>query len=518
MTVIIYARMNRGIGVLRERVSRRGAGAVWALLLGASLALVFRYGFFGVSSLSLVPSSSAFKFVLLALACALIIRVVMLPFVRGRFRAHLWSALTFAEWVCWVFLSTDPFLSVYLYLAFSLKLPASFSLYDKDLIALLAAVFVTALLSVWGAWRRRNLCYVPSFYLSAGLAVLAILYSLVIPTYRGGMFERSLACRTRNVESIISCPCPEHRRPWCSLLFSNGTPYNVVYHEPTRRFIVSGGNSQLLLFLDADTGDLADVMVFDGSVRYLTYDPYRDRLLVDVRSRRCLVEVDPYSAEETDCYFKEIALDSKFQLGCFNSSGDVLSFSVDTDYRLYRRDYKTSSEEMRDIFPFSCAYGMVCLGDRVVMSSMCPSPLLRSGLWVMNTSSRLEVVRKKRLIFPALDMEYDRSSDLLYLARPILNRVDVYSAKDLSKVKALDVPKGTRELALDGEGRFLYAGSMSTGGIVKIDLRTEGIEARYEVGPLLRDLSFVEELDAVLAVSACGVFRLSADAEPVRTP
>ncbi len=494
-----------------KSAKEHSGGAAWAAIAGAVCASVFRYGFFGISSLSLIPSSSSFRAVLLALVCTLLIRALPMPFLRGRAKAYAWQVLAFVEWVCWTFLITDPFLSTYIYLALSMDLPEQFSLYDARFTALVAAALATALVALWSGRHKRALAYLFSFYSSSFLVILMIFYSLVIPRYKSLLIDRGMACSPQNlenVEAVIGYPCAEGER-WCRLMFENGSFYNAVYHRPTNRFIASGGNSRILLFVNADTKRTEDVMVFDGSVRYLTYDPFRDRLLADVRSRRCLVEVDPYSASETNCYFRDIAFDSMFQLGCFDRSGDVLTFTVDTEYRLYRRVYSSGTEDIYNIFPLSCAYGLVCLdGNRVVVSSMCPSPLLRSGIWVLRMQPGFEVVRKKRLIFPALDMEYDPTHDLIYLARAILNRVDIYRASDMSKAGTLKVPSGTRELALDGTGRFLYAGSMTSGRIVKIDLETGRIVERYRVGPMLRQLSYEKELDSVIAASACGVFRL----------
>ncbi|HDH96154.1 MAG TPA: hypothetical protein ENF73_00315 [Proteobacteria bacterium] len=494
-----------------KSAKEHSGGAAWAAIAGAVCALVFRYGFFGISSLSLIPSSSSFRAVLLALVCTLLIRALPMPFLRGRAKAYAWQVLTFVEWVCWTFLMTDPFLSVYIYLAISIDLPEQFSLYDASFIAISTSALATALFALWSARQRRGLPYLVSFYTSSFLVLLMIFYALIIPKHKSFGVDVGLLCssdRVKNVEPILSYPCHRGDR-WCKVLFESGNLYNAVYHRPTNRFIASGGNSRILLFVNADTKRTEDVMVFGGSVRYLTYDPFRDRLLVDVRSRRCLVEVDPYSASETNCYFRDIAFDSMFQLGCFDRSGDVLTFTVDTEYRLYRRVYGSGKEDIYDIFPLSCAYGLVCLdGNRVVVSSMCPSPLLRSGIWVMRMQPGFEVVRKKRLIFPALDMEYDPTHDLIYLARAILNRVDIYRASDMSKAGTLKVPSGTRELALDGTGRFLYAGSMTSGRIVKIDLETGRIVERYRIGPMLRQLSYEKDLDSVIATSACGVFRL----------
>lgn len=488
----------------------KGAKILYLIFTTVFLTLFFRFGLFGLLTAYHFPYISLLS--LAVVLAALIARLFITLFGRSAaITGKMARMVTVIEWTCWTFLATHPLLLPFTYLRISAKLPLAIRLKMIDHLFVLALAFLFALLSIIAICKGRRFLYVFCFYMSITLTVFGIADSLLPETKDFGPREEIAKeiCKIEGAEPQISYQCEDSQKPWCDFLFEHSAPYKVIYHAPTNQLVISGGNSELLLFLDMNTKKVNKFLKFDDDVKYLTYDKFRDKILIDVRQQGCLIEVDPYAYAQTNCYFKDPAIREEFQLGCFDESGDFLTYNMDTKGNLFTRDYRTCEEKIHSTLPFVCAYGMVCRKDKVIISSGCPSSFFRSGLIKVEVEPEFKIVQKKRTFLPAMEVEYDLKKDLLYIARPTPGRIDIYRPTDLKKVGSIKAIGGARELALDEKKGYLYAGSFGSGEIVRIDLNSKRIDKRYSVGPLLRDLIFIDELDAAFAASACGVYKLN---------
>lgn len=473
------------------------------------LTLFLRFGFFGLLTAYHYPilSFAALATLLLTLIARLFISLLKQDSIKVKKAS---SALTAIEWICWTFWFTHPFLLVFTYLRMSAKLPTLVWLQMIDHLAVLFVAFLLAMASLFAILKNRRFLYTLLFYVSIELALISLADSLLPETRDFGPKEEmaKAICKIESAEPILSYPCKDNQMPWCALIFEHSSPYKTIYHAPTNQLIVSGGFSELLLFLELDSGKINKILKFNDAVKYLTYDKTRDKALVQVRKQGCVFEVDPYSYKIGECLFKDLHIKEEFQLGCLNKGGDLLIYNVDTIGIFLIKDYRTKREEVVKPILLTGAYGIVCHNDEAFISSGCPSPLLPYGLIKVKLKPNFKIAKKKGFILPAMEIEYDSKRKLLYIARPTPGKVDIYRANDLKKLGSIKAPSGTRELALDEKRGYLYAGSFGSGEIVKINLVSKQIEKRYKVGPLLRDLTFADELDEVFATSACGVYKL----------
>jgi len=496
------------MGVEKERRQSGNGKIVYLILTAVILTLFLRFGLFGLLTAYHFPYISLISIAIVLIT--FVIRIfISLLFKNSAVAKKVARPITAVEWTCWAFFITHPLLLPFTYLRISAKLPLALKLQLVDHLFILAIALIIGALAILSIRKNKIFLYVLLFYASAILTLVSILDAITpdLLTVKDP-HEKDAICQVQDVEPIISYKCLDSQKPWCDFLFEHSSPYKIIYHSPTRQFIISGGNSELLVFLDADNKRVNKFLKFNDDVKYLTYDKFRDKILVDVRQKKCVIEVDPYTYQQTGCYFINPSVMEEFQVGCFSADGNILTYNMDTKSHMFTKNYQTGEEQAYNILPFTCAYGMVCYKDSVVISSGCPSPFFKSGFITVTVGPEFKIVQKRWLFLPAMEMEYDARADLLYVARPTQGRVDIYRRDGLKKLSSIKAVSGARELALDEKRGYLYAGSFGSGEIVKINLKSKQIIKSYSAGPLLRDLVFIDELDSAFAVSACGVYKL----------
>jgi len=298
----------------------------------------------------------------------------------------------------------------------------------------------------------------------------------------------------------------------CRELFERGSPYDVFYHAGTDKIILTGREIRSLLVFNGK-GSLIGRIDTRGIPQFITYDPVRDLIYVDSRGRGCVSAIDPYESKEIACLFKSLSMGGLgdkllFQKGCLLEDKDILIYTMDNLPAIFAHDFTTDEDKLYppEHFFLSFLYDVKCFGDKAVVSFALHTPLLKQGIWILDSNKGFKPILKKRLLFPAFEMA--SSGNLLYVARPMQGKIDLFDATNLKLVNSYRAIRGVRTLALDEENGFIYAGSFSKGRVVKINLGTGKIEQSWDIGPAVRAVRYFENAKRAFATSQCGLFEL----------
>ncbi|HPQ68591.1 MAG TPA: hypothetical protein PKW95_05650 [bacterium] len=164
---------------------------------------------------------------------------------------------------------------------------------------------------------------------------------------------------------------------------------------------------------------------------------------------------------------------------------------------------KVADSEMVDIqMPYPFAYSAA--EKRLYLSF---SMLDLHILLVELDAETLAVKRNKTIgVTPARDMLVDENAGRLYVARPLLARVEAYDLRSLEKLFSLPAPMGVYSLTTTHDGRSLFAGSFTTGELWKIDIGARKRTWRGFVGRRIRHLATHPDTGEIYGTSALGLF------------
>lgn len=290
----------------------------------------------------------------------------------------------------------------------------------------------------------------------------------------------------------------------CERLFGAGAPYDVFYHEPTEKLLVTGRDSGVLLIFSKE-GELTKTVEIGGSPRFITYDKHRDVFYIATRYTERLFEFDPKTDILKD---SPILTKAPYQKGCFLQNGDIMLYTYDNITIISAYDFKMSKNRYFRLptFFISFIYDVECIDSKAIISFALHTPILREGLWMLDANDGFNPVHIKGLLFPVFEVVSDDS--LLYVASPIKSSILIFSADDLKPMKTYKTVKGVRALEIDRENKKIYAGSFVEGNIEKVDILTGRVEKGWNIGPYLRNIHYAKSLKKVFATSQCGLFEL----------
>lgn len=175
--------------------------------------------------------------------------------------------------------------------------------------------------------------------------------------------------------------------------------------------------------------------------------------------------------------------------------------------RVARWDARTltkiaDSENVNLLLPYPFAYSAVA--KSIYLSS---SWLMVYNRLVEFDAETLAVKRNRVIgITPARDMLVDDSAGRLYVARPLLARVEAYDLRTLDKLFSLPAPTGVYSLVLTQRGEALFAGSFTTGELWKIDLGARKRTWRGFLGRRIRHLAMHPDTGEIYGTSSLGIF------------
>lgn len=114
-----------------------------------------------------------------------------------------------------------------------------------------------------------------------------------------------------------------------------------------------------------------------------------------------------------------------------------------------------------------------------------------------------------RIVGPfSMGMAVDDVRGQLYLARPLIGKIDVFRTEDLSRVDRIDAPMWLREIALNEDKSLLFAPNYLTGEMAVIRTDDGARCASYRVGSRPRAVVYSAPHKAVLVANASHITAL----------
>ena len=341
------------------------------------------------------------------------------------------------------------------------------------------------------------------FLIPAGMVFAGNLKTIVKPP----LLKKCYDIDGKGLQKIFTYPdCLTGKHPnICKQMFETGTVYDVAYHEKTRRIIATGRESGLLLLLKGN-GQPVKAINTGLFLNFITYNRYKDVFYISARAPGRLIELDPETGKIRNAPLSHLGL--AFQRGCLRHEGRTLLYISDATNVIALHNFDDKSEKLHHIPAFSLIfpYDVKCLDGTVAISIGLQTPIFSETLWLLDADNAFKPLHSFRSLFPLYDLVAD--DGILYAASPANGRIYAFDADTLEIKRRYKAPRGVRSIDINSKKKVLYAGSFSSGKIVKIDIRTGKFLKEWNVGPLLRNIEFAPESGRLFAAGQCGVFEL----------
>jgi len=333
-----------------------------------------------------------------------------------------------------------------------------------------------------------------------GLAVFAVTLALTYNEMQNLVNEREIAERDASLAGVGRMIVPYEKAPDFSQM------RRIAFNRPLDRLWVTRGfdgqeNHPSLMIVNLADDSFA--VTAPSPTQAVAVDEDAQQVYVGHFRERYLAVYDANSAEElrraeTEQRPVRLAL-----------SGDRTTLWVlsEPSARLSRWDARTltklaESENVNLLLPYPFAV------------SAPTKSLFLSSSWFMAYNRLVEfddetlaVKRNKTIgVTPVRDMLVDGNAGRLYVARPLLARVEAYDLTSLEKLFSLPAPMGVYSLTTTHDGRSLFAGSFTTGELWKIDIGVRQRVWRGFLGRRLRHLATHPDTGEIYGTSALGLF------------